>query len=419
MNKLFIYTKTVLGTNVLTLILFLFVLPMVGQNTVVVEHFTYTLHEDGTTCTLSKVPNSKLTNNKNIVIPETIVDTEGNIFTVTGIGGSECFNNQIKHISIAFPKGLKNCDVNMWNSNKVETMIFRCPNYESVSSSLVQTLFFGFPVKNIYIDVEGTELPGEPLLTGLKNSCGTSINNVTVYIPIGTGSSDMATAYREAGFAAVVEKDMRPDSININSEEGWGTFYSDNYIKMPNGLTGYIVSKVTDGVLTMVEFYPAGSIVPAGTGILVRGSKGKHIYENIDDATLKASAQTPASNLLRGTYRRKAAIADTEGTESDYRFYKLSYSGGTNLGFYWGGNDGISFVNGEQKAYLMLPRTAAMANVKGFAFREAVVSGIEHVETVTPADNLSTEIYTIDGRRATQPLASGIYIKGRKKFYVK
>ncbi len=202
-----------------------------------------------------------------------------------------------------------------------------------------------------------------------------------------------------------------PVSAEDDNEAGtyYATYYngSHSYV-MPDGLTGYTVT-VSGNELTLTEAYTAGSTVPAGTALLIKGSSS---------GTYPASATTGGtetnSNMLYGS---DTAVMTTGPDDGSYLFYKLTTKGGKNLGFYWGADDGAAFESAAHKAWLAVPEST---NVKltGFSFADAdETTGIKSVEisakeTANIADGA---IYTITGQRVNAMNQSGVYIVNGKK----
>ena len=196
------------------------------------------------------------------------------------------------------------------------------------------------------------------------------------------------------------------DNLNI-SAAGYATFTSDlNYI-IPAGVEGGIVT--VEGTTANVNYvYTEGEIVPAGTGLLMKGAQGEYkMYATTQEAT-----EVYAENLLKGALTNEVITAPAGSLL--YIFANDSESG---LGFYWQKDSG----NGQQvqnmagKAYLQVPTTSA---VKGFRLNLGDTTGITAVETT----NGNAPVYTLSGVRVNgslNNLPTGIYIVGGKKVYVK
>lgn len=197
-----------------------------------------------------------------------------------------------------------------------------------------------------------------------------------------------------------------PYTLNI-TDVGYATFTADNNFIIPDGVEGGIVT--VKGTTANVEYvYTKGDIVPAGTGLLMKGAQGEYkMYATTQEAT-----EVYAENLLKGALTNEEITAPAGSLL--YIFAKDIDSG---LGFYWQNDSG----NGQRvqnmagKAYLQVPTTSA---VKGFRLNLGDTTGITAVETT----NGNAPIYTLSGVRVNgslNNLPAGIYIVGGKKVYVK
>lgn len=199
-------------------------------------------------------------------------------------------------------------------------------------------------------------------------------------------------------------------SVNI-SAAGYGTFYTDGNFVMPSGLDGAVVRGVRNGDRLNIDYcYAAGDIVPARTGLLLRGAQGRYQVVYTD----KAAKPVDGENFLKGSV--EAAL--TEGDDCD--FYKLSYNSENagELGFYYGAEDGAPFMNGAYKAYLALPRSLNVRSL-GFSLDAGTSSGI----ALAPTTGGMSVIHELGGRRlygaSPKSLGKGIYIIDGKKVIVK
>ena len=198
-------------------------------------------------------------------------------------------------------------------------------------------------------------------------------------------------------------------SISV-SDAGMSTYYSANAFTVPEGLTGGVVTSISEdaSVLNVDWRYPAGSTVPGHTGILLGGEAGNYTGEYS-----VANVACPEDNLLDGTLE-EATIAD-----AGYKYYKLA-DGNDGLGFYFAAEGGASITNGANKAYLALSE-AAVQEVNFLAFKK----GTTGVADVAFADEESSvDVYSVSGVRvrsgvkvagALDGLPKGIYIVNGKK----
>lgn len=194
-------------------------------------------------------------------------------------------------------------------------------------------------------------------------------------------------------------------SINIATEEGYGTFYTDKNYVLPQGLTAFAYTSVNgDNSLNKSEEYVAGDIVPANTAVVVKGAKGSYNYYNTEEAATK----TIEKNLLKGV-TTDTRIEATSGVKR----YILTRADDGILAFYRTNTGNINVK--ANRAYLEVPTTMAVASFS----LEGTATGINNVVTTAAKQG----IYTISGVRlnatTTKGLPAGIYIVNGKKVIVK
>ena len=193
-------------------------------------------------------------------------------------------------------------------------------------------------------------------------------------------------------------------AINIATEEGFGTFYTDKNYVLPQGLTAFGYTSIDGNTLTKSVEYVAGDIVPANTAVVVKGAKGSYNYYNTEEAATK----TIERNLLKGV------TTDTrfEAT-SGVKRYILTRADDGILAFYRTNTGNINVK--ANRAYLEVPTAMAVASFS----LEGSATGINNVVTIAAKQG----IYTISGVRlnatTTKGLPAGIYIVDGKKVIVK
>ena len=190
------------------------------------------------------------------------------------------------------------------------------------------------------------------------------------------------------------------------------TAYSDKALVVPAGVKAAVVTANGEGIRNDYR-YNSGDVIPAGTGVLLKGGKGNSFYLSASESTEMA----PEDNLLHGTLTDE--MTNVAGAD---KYYKLSYdrATGTEIGFYWGAENGGAFMNKGGKAFLAIPATLQAAQLTGFSLfdldNNQTVTGIEHA-TATPAATL--RVYDLNGRRINvnhvDELPKGIYVINGKK----
>ena len=190
------------------------------------------------------------------------------------------------------------------------------------------------------------------------------------------------------------------------------TAYSDQALVVSAGVKAAVVTANGEGIRNDYR-YNSGDVIPAGTGVLLKGGKGNSFYLSASESTEMA----PEDNLLHGTLTDE--MTNVAGAD---KYYKLSYdrATGTEIGFYWGAANGGAFMNKGGKAFLAIPATLQAAQLTGFSLfdldNNQAVTGIEHA-TATPAATL--RVYDLNGRRINvnrvDELPQGIYVINGKK----
>ncbi len=192
----------------------------------------------------------------------------------------------------------------------------------------------------------------------------------------------------------------------------------DDYITYSNGAKinvgeapAYIIEGVADGQATLKQI-DANKVLPASTGILLKGAKEYVIYSAfMGDEDADALADV-SSNLLIGSGDYTYDITGLNGSV-EYKAYILA-DGANGVGFY----PLASYTEDNQlaahKAFLAVPVTTETP-APFYGFGGEGTTGINSVERGA----LSVEgCYTLDGRRVEQP-TKGLYIMNGKKVLVK
>lgn len=261
-------------------------------------------------------------------------------------------------------------------SSKVKQNIF-------VGEEAVSTETTNATTDHIYEIAEAFQAAGNIYTLKVTNANNTQITKIVVY------AKDETVA----------------GAINIATEEGYGTFYTDKNYVLPQGLTafGYTSIDVNNTLTKSVE-YVAGDIVPANTAVVVKGAKGSYNYYNTEEVATK----TIEKNLLKGV------TTDTKiEALSGVKRYILTRADDGILAFYRT-NSGTINVKAN-RAYLEVPTAMAVASFS----LEGTATGINNVVTIAAKQG----IYTISGVRlnatTTKELPAGIYIVDGKKVIVK
>ena len=196
-----------------------------------------------------------------------------------------------------------------------------------------------------------------------------------------------------------------PTEFTVN-KDGYATFYDENNsIVIPEGVKAYVVTEATTEKLIYTEIL---DVIPAGTAVLLEAQAGTYpIVVSSEEASYDGV------NLLYGSNKP----IKTYSFDDDCLFYKLAYgySGGIHankLGWYWGAENGASFLMEGHHAWLAIPQNAASA--PGYPFG-ADITGISKT---LAADSTDGVFYDLQGRRISTPV-KGLYINKNKKVIIK
>ena len=276
---------------------------------------------------------------------------------------------------------------------------------------------------SITADSHGSVIYGESEVTGKTEAFNVlEGTNVTLgFTPVDNYALATLTVGGEDKLSDVSEGSLTINNITANTtvvvafnyignaatltitDAGIATFCSDKDLdfSVVSGLKAYTGAgfNTSTSKLTMLEV----TDVPAGTGLIVKGSAG--IY------TIPAKASTSIyANLLKGV------TTDTNLSQSSggYTNYLLG-NGTSGLGFYIVSDAGGTLAAG--KAYLRIPTPAAGARqIVTIDFNDNTTGIIDINENGVNNENW----YDLQGQRLEKaPEKRGLYIRNGKKYIVK
>lgn len=180
------------------------------------------------------------------------------------------------------------------------------------------------------------------------------------------------------------------------SDAGYATYATKNNVVVPNKENVKVMTVKVNAERTGIELndVAAGTVIPAGTGILVKADQGNHNFV----VTSKEGTELTNNNLV-------AATADVP---SDGAKYFALTKIGDKVGFALVEKD---VVIPAGKAYLEVTKGTAAAKFFGL---DGEATGINSVKTAK-ADGA---YYTLEGVKTTKPV-KGLYIHNGKKIVVK
>lgn len=237
------------------------------------------------------------------------------------------------------------------------------------------------------------------------------VNKATARLLCYIGDSKRFASYKTStqnSSAVLYRQYVAQDFTLTIGEAGYATYYSDKALVVPAGMEATTVTAANnDGTLTMGWEYKAGSVVPAGTAVLLRGAANSYATYLLSDYPVAA----PEGNMLSGSVEDATTVGGA-------KYYKLTYATIDServLGFFWGAADGAAFTNAAGKAYLALPAEAA---ANGYRLDGGDVTAIGQIATDAQGNG---QVYSISGVRmdGSKRLPAGIYVINGRKVIVK
>jgi hypothetical protein len=195
---------------------------------------------------------------------------------------------------------------------------------------------------------------------------------------------------------------------NSSSPKYYTTLYTDKKFIVPDDNMVATVDGV-NGSKLQFNYYTKGQIVPANTGVVIVQTETGNFVCNYSNG----EATTHSNNKLYGSLEPNTTT-NVGGVTTGYKFYKMSRNAdgdAYSVGFYWGADEGAAFtMKTAGKCWLALPDNS---DIRGFAFGEDVVSGVEGFDAYLSTD--SNKYYDLQGRRVLQPQKGQLYIVNGKK----
>lgn len=194
---------------------------------------------------------------------------------------------------------------------------------------------------------------------------------------------------------------------------GYATYFTDATYIMPEGLKGSSViakNEIAPIALETPYEYPAGSVVPARTPLLIQSvSETKaglfSLLPTTEEGLVAREDNLLHGQLLDGTIVKKAG---------DNLYYKLTYSNDdTRFGFFWGADEGDVFEMPKNRAYLVLPKSVELPS-PGFYLEDENITGIDPI-LIKEKNKNRPACYDLLGRRVKTNLR-GIYITNSNKW---
>ena len=163
---------------------------------------------------------------------------------------------------------------------------------------------------------------------------------------------------------------------------------------------------VLDGEL-LVEEYKAGDVVPANTGVMVSALEGGDYTVTLSSAA--GTSKLGEDNSLRPTGDEGITAEAMAVADAKCEYYRLTMHNGTQIGYWWGAENGAAFALAANKAYLAVPES--LAKNLGFGFgqdadaTEIVLNALGHQ---------AAPRYNMQGQRVADGYKGIVIVNGKK-----
>lgn len=228
------------------------------------------------------------------------------------------------------------------------------------------------------------------------NVCGWSTTEISKFVDY-NNSSDLSYTIERYKYALRSIELYLPATETVSvSAVGYATYATTNNVIVPSDVEVKTVTVNKDNSTITLHEVAANTVIPAGTGILVKAAAGNHDFVVTSDKGDKL----PTNNLVAAT---KAVTTD----DAEYKYFALTKLSDGKVGFAVV-KEGVNIPAG--KAYLKVIKSTG---AKFFGL-DGEATGINSVKTAK-ADGA---YYTLEGVKTTKPV-KGLYIHNGKKIVVK
>ena len=288
--------------------------------------------------------------------------------------------------------GVKTLDLSSWNTSKVKTMtqMFTAYNLEAV---FVGEEWTTAAVENPYDPVTQ---PSYQMFAGCTSIIG---EDGTTYYE--AAAKDHTVAHYGPG--GLLRRHHDSYKVTIPAS-GIGSFSASENVTVPAGLKAYSCTTYDSGTSSMSVKAISNGVIPAETGVLLRGTAGETYT-----LTATTDAATAISDNALVAVTVPTHIASTAGDYTNFmlkngEFIKIADSATTNK-------------MPANKAYLQILTTALSSPSRGITL--VWEDGTTGINTVQSSKFKVQSYYDLQGRKVTSKPSRGIYVINGKKTIIR
>ena len=200
----------------------------------------------------------------------------------------------------------------------------------------------------------------------------------------------------KGGTFGTYQQELTIADINFGENKFWTTYYSDENITTPDGVTAFVVSDIEDNTVTVSSI----DYIPANVGVL--------LYSETSGSILK-------SYLFTGSEQNYNSML--EGSLDGMTLTKEA-------GYILLNNEFVLTSGGQlaaHRCYLPIAKRSNKILARVMSIGWGSQTGTTDIENINSDDKTTDDHwYTLDGRKLDKaPVRKGLYIHGRRKVIVK
>ncbi len=200
----------------------------------------------------------------------------------------------------------------------------------------------------------------------------------------------------KGGTFGTYQQELTIADISFGENKFWATYYSDENITTPDGVTAFVANGIEDNTVTV----SAIDYIPANVGVLLYSETPGTIQKSY----FYTGSEQSFFSMLKGSIDGM-----TLTKESGYILMKDEFvltSGGNLAG---------------HRCYLPIIKNSGKTMARTMSIGWGNIMGTTDIEAPSTDDNTTDDSwYTIDGRKLDNaPVRKGLYIHGRRKVIVK
>lgn len=180
-----------------------------------------------------------------------------------------------------------------------------------------------------------------------------------------------------------------------------GLYYGDRNLIVPVGVEA-LTYRIEGEYLKVQHTYKAGSVIPAGTPVVLKGREGNYFLALSDK-----DGERFDGNSLRGTDAESQFSGDEE---SNYFCLRRNPENPAMIGFYRSKDDETAFISKAHDVYLKVDQSLVPSSFIGFGLYDSVTSIKEiHIDEASKKN-----MYNLRGQKVDSSYKGIIVINGEK-----